>query len=345
MANYLFHLQKFVLIHSIFKKFWLFLGHQQYPSHVISFRKQDLLNITIIKSRNTQDDLREVYLNCSSNNFSSKLEVLGKTAFIFFCQIEISLYFMWILDLFPTCYYLKRVRLEGISSLNSLALCLESIEESYFGKQSSLKTLRLQIKNEINNESSTNLFQMCPNIEEMYLYGDFSDINFDMFCNLKKLKLYGNLLDGFNFDLFKNIRIQLEELSIKFENMDDESIIKLLYGRNFPKISSLRICNSKITRLEKKLFDGFPMLQSLKVSHNQELKTIDKDSFSDLKSLKYLHLKNNRLSELDPELFSGLVNFEILYLAANDQYSNIKGFSYPVKISYRHRNYITRGDL
>ena len=176
---------------------------------------------------------------------------------------------------------------------------------------------------------------MCPNIEELYLYGNFSDINFDIFCNLKKLKLCGDILDGFNFDLFKNICIQLEELSIKFGNMDDESITKLLYGRNFPKISSLSICNSKITRLEKKLFDGFPMLQSLKVSNNTELKTIDKDAFSDLKNLKYLHLKNNKLSELDPELFSGLVNFEMLYLLHDDQYSNFEGFSYPVKITYK----------
>lgn len=77
------------------------------------------------------------------------------------------------------------------------------------------------------------------------------------------------------------------------------------------------------------------MLQRLKVSHNQELKTIDLNAFSNLKNLKYLHLKKNQLSELDPELFSGLDNFEMLYLASGEKYSNFENFSYPVKITYK----------
>ena len=179
---------------------------------------------------------------------------------------------------------------------------------------------------------STNLFEICPNIEELYLYANFSNVCFDSLCNLKKLKLYGYLLDGFNFDLFENICSQLEELSIKFENMNDESIVKLLYGRNFAELSTLRISYSDITKLEKKLFDGFPMLQSLKVSKNPKLKTIDLNAFSNLKNLMYLNLNSNLnwiLSCFQASLISIL-----LYLKDDDKYSNIEGFSYPVKITY-----------
>ena len=181
----------------------------------------------------------------------------------------------------------------------------------------------------------TKLFEICPNIEEFYLTGDFSNISFDRFFNLKRLTLCGNLLDDFNFDVFKTICYQLEELSIKFQNIDDESIAKLLCGHNFSNLLSLKVSYSKITRLEKKLFDGFPMLQSLNVSKNTELKTIDLNAFSNLKNLKYLHLKKNQLSELDPGLFSGLANFDTLYLASGEKYSNFEGFSYPIKIVYK----------
>ena len=301
----------------------------------MSFRKQDLLNIKSIESRSVGDNLGEVNLNCSSS-YLSNIECLGKRNCIIktsFCLANnlITCY----LDLHSINDYLKRATIDDFSSLKSLSLRLVSIEGSCFTNLNSLRTLRLDVKSEINNEMLTKLFEMCSNIDELYLTGDFSNISFDRFVNLKRLKLCGNLLDDFNFDVFKTIRFQLEELSIKFQNIDDESIGKLLCGHNFSNLLSFKVSYSKITRLEKKLFDGFPMLQRLKVSHNQELKTIDIDAFANLKNLKYLHLKKNQLSELDPELFSGLVSFEKLYLASDEHYSNFEGFSYPVKITYK----------
>ena len=54
-------------------------------------------------------------------------------------------------------------------------------------------------------------------------------------------------------------------------------ISKLLCGHNFSSIRFLMIFEcKKITRFEKNLFDGFPMLQSLRVICNKGLKTIDK---------------------------------------------------------------------
>ena len=161
--------------------------------------------------------------------------------------------------------YLERATIDGFSSLKSLSLRLVSIEGCSFTNLNSLRNVGLDVKSEINNEMLTKLFEMCPNIEELYLTGDFANISFDRFFNLKRLKLCGNLLDDFNFDVFKTICFQLEELSIKIKNMDDESIAKLLCGHNFPSLLSLKVSKSKITRLEKKLLDGFPMIQILKV--------------------------------------------------------------------------------
>ena len=132
-------------------------------------------------------------------------------------------------------------------------------------------------------------------------------------------------MDDFNYDLFENI----DDLEIY--NMN---ISKLLCGHNFSSVKFLVIwgCN-KITRLEKKIFDGFPMLQSLKVVSNSELKTIDKEAFSNLKNLRELELFFNDLSELHTELFSSLVNLEELFLGYNKlKYFDLKIMDYIVNV-------------
>ena len=230
-------------------------------------------------------------------------------------------------------YYMEKVNLEGLSSLKSLRVNIASIEQSSFGNLYSLNELFLKTKSEINNELIAKLLELCPNIEELTLVGCFSNINLDGFVNLKRLDLWGDILDNFNFDLFKNISNQLEKLCIQFKNFDDESISKLLYGHSFPYISYLNISNSKITRLEKKLFDGFPILHSLNIYNNRKLKTIDKDAFLYLKNLKILDLSFNDLSELDPELFSCVSNLEKLDLNHNKlRHFDLKIMDYIVNI-------------
>ena len=141
--------------------------------------------------------------------------------------------------------------MEGFSSLQSLTLRLRSIEKCSFGLMNSLRILDLDVidcSSEINNSFLTNLIIMCPNIEQLSLRGWFSDINFENFANLKKLSLFGHLLDNFNLTSMCN---QLEDLSIELYNMNDQSISKLLYGHYLPNLSKLLIKHSKITRLEK----------------------------------------------------------------------------------------------
>ena len=197
-----------------------------------------------------------------------------------------------------------------------------------------MRNLDIDVRSEINHDSSTKLFEIFPNIESLNLHGKFSNINLDRFVNLKKLSIYGLLSNDFNFDLFKNICNQLEYLKIRLNNLNDENISKLLIGHNFLNVLDLEIFNSKIIRLDKKLFDGFPNLQSFYAKYNQALKTIDKDAFSNLNNLKLLGLNfNNQFSYLDPELFSYLKDLEKLDLRYNIfTQIDLKMFNYINKI-------------
>ena len=103
--------------------------------------------------------------------------------------------------------------------------------------------------------------------------------------------------------------------------------------------------SSRITKLEKKLFDGFPMLQSLNISYNEELRIIDYDAFSSLTNLVNLYLHDNCIERLDYRTFSKLVNLVTLNLSNNfimsiqeNTFSNLKNL---IKLDLTRNQLIT----
>ena len=109
---------------------------------------------------------------------------------------------------------MNETRIEGLSSLKSLSLRVESFKPSSYGNLNGLRRLSLAVKGEIDNDMIAKLFEICPHIEELSLGGQFSNINFDSFISLKMLGISGSYLEDFNFDILTNICNQLEELSI-----------------------------------------------------------------------------------------------------------------------------------
>lgn len=74
--------------------------------------------------------------------------------------------------------HLEYVNMEGISSIKNLTLRVESIENGgSFGNLNQLNLLSLKVKSEINNALTTKLFEICPNIEYLFLNGQFSNVN------------------------------------------------------------------------------------------------------------------------------------------------------------------------
>lgn len=163
------------------------------------------------------------------------------------------------------------------------------------------------------------LFEQCQNIEKIHLCGDFyGDFNMASLVNLKNLTLNANSYVNFNFsDLFKNVCSHLEFCNFRGSNINNEDMAKVFYEHHFPNLLSLYLYASKITKLEKRLFEGFSRLEELSVTLNNDLSVIEPFSFSNLKKLKKLYLRCNKFSQLYAESFIGLDNLEELDLSEN----------------------------
>ena len=239
------------------------------------------------------------------------------------------MYLIKIFDLFTIVFYLDiflilgRIDLDGLLSLESLCLSLDSLSSLSIKNLPSLRNLVLSIFrcDSLDSTITSQVLDYLPSIECLTLKGVLDYFNLDSFVNLKCLSLFECLTERFNFDLLRNILCyQLEELCLKLDNLDDECLSKLLFGCHFAVLKTLVINSSCcIEKIEKKLFIGFPMLRTLTISNNRRLRKIDSDVFSNLKQLISLDLSGNKFdsSNLDKWHFWALDKLEYLNLSRN----------------------------
>ena len=200
-----------------------------------------------------------------------------------------------------------------------------------------MRHLSLDFPSRIDSSILSQLFENLPTIEYLTLNGILSNINLDSLINLKSLNLIGIVDKYFNFSLFENICNRLEILSIELNQFKD--IYRMFEGHDFSNLNSLYIIFCfNITKLEKKFFDGFRMLQKLTIHSNRQLREVDfsdlkqlialdlstnqitsleRKHFSGLEKLKYLNLKGNKIESIEENVFSSLKNLEVLDLSWN----------------------------
>ena len=211
---------------------------------------------------------------------------------------------------------LEEIKIEDFSSLKSLALNLYSVERITLRNLIGVRDLKFElVESPINSEIHVKLFDQLPNIQKLTLIGKFSNFNLDNLFSLQELSLKGSLDKEFNYDLFKNLCNQLIDLSIDCSNFDSESMNKLFFDHHFQNLSKLRIMNTKIDKLENIIFSLFKKLDDLKILKNKQLKTIDYDSFTNLKQLTRISLTENAIESFDKRHFSELTNLEYLKLS------------------------------
>ena len=85
----------------------------------------------------------------------------------------------------------------------------------------------------INDDIVKRLLDQVPHIEELKLGGKLSYFKLDNFVNLRVISLAGRIDEKFNLELFKNLCDQLEDIKIRFDNIDEKTLFKMFDGYNF----------------------------------------------------------------------------------------------------------------
>jgi len=104
----------------------------------------------------------------------------------------------------------------------------------------------------------------------------------------------------------KQTRLDLSGLGLK--------TVPPLHGLG--KLIDLDLGDNQLTTLEPDTFNGLSNLEKLNL-HNNQLTTLDADIFNGLGNLIDLYLHNSQLTTLDADIFNGLSNLEKLYLGNN----------------------------
>ena len=207
---------------------------------------------------------------------------------------------------------LDEIKIEGLSSLNTLKLNILSVERISLKNLKSLKNLVFDCFSETSSSLQNDLIDLLQTIEIFHFDNDsfsidFSIVDKSLFIWFENIPNYN---DDFDFEFIHHLYNRINKLVIT--KSDHDTLIKLLGDQNFPNLQHLRISYCDFYRLERKMLNGsFPAIQKLTIWSNEYLETIDHDAFSNLKHLRVLEINENYFIEsLDVRLFSELVNLE-----------------------------------
>lgn len=120
----------------------------------------------------------------------------------------------------------------------------------------------------------------------------------DNLVNLRVLSLAGKINEDFNFELFKNLSYQLENITIGLRNIDEKTLTKQFDGYNFPCLRDFTLKYFNINRLRKEVINRFSMLRRLFIT-NCKIEVIESDSFSNFKQLTWLDLSENLIKLIE----------------------------------------------
>lgn len=107
-----------------------------------------------------------------------------------------------------------------------------------------LRELTMNSKLSVYSDIVEILLNHSPNIE-LSLDGCLSNFNLDELIRLKNLKLLGNIMKDFNYDIFKNLCNKLIVLTIGCPNIENEMLIKMFNGLHFSNLSNFFIRSDK----------------------------------------------------------------------------------------------------
>ena len=211
-------------------------------------------------------------------------------------------------------------KIEGLTSLKKLHLELNASKVEFSIKNlpslTNLSFFSKFLSCNINDDIVRRLLDQVPHIQELHLGGYLSYFNLDNLVNLRKLLLNGSINKDFNFELFKNLCNQLEDIKIIISSIDEKTFFKLFDDYNFPYLVDFTIQFLDIKRLTREFINRLPIVRQLIITQC-EIEVIEHDSFSNMQQLTSLNLSKNRIEFIEESLFSKLKNLQKLDLSDN----------------------------
>ena len=164
---------------------------------------------------------------------------------------------------------LVEYNIEGLSSLKTFHL-RSYAREIHFSIRNLPSLINLSVYSDsscrIDEKFVKILLDQVPNIQELHLDGKLCYFNLDDFVNLRTLSISGSIFESFNFELFKNLSKQLENIKIGLF-INEENFFKLFVGYNFPYLQDFSIENFEMKRLKKEFLNRLPTHRRLNISY------------------------------------------------------------------------------
>lgn len=126
----------------------------------------------------------------------------------------------------------------------------------------------------------------------------------------------------------QNVSIINPTTKIKLENVVGAKILMLSFSDQtmlfmpmnlaqiFPKLHTLQVQRSELTKLDKTDFQGLNLLETIIIESNN-FSRIDGNAFDDIPKIKHLSLSSNNIKKLPAELLTNLTNLKHLILSNN----------------------------
>lgn len=118
--------------------------------------------------------------------------------------------------------------------------------------------------------------------------------------------------DAFVNDTPSNTVLGFKIFALEYITRLPENVVNI-----FPKITDYEAILTKITKVERKHFQGLTELVFVNLMENQ-IETVTADAFADCKKLEFLYLNSNEIKSLTPNHFQAQPNLRYLSLEDNE---------------------------
>ena len=131
---------------------------------------------------------------------------------------------------------------------------------------------------------------------------------------LKDLNLSCNKLTRLDPKLFSNLKKRQHKFSDNLKNLVHHNHHK---ETKIPHLTQIDLKNNQLTSLEPDTFHGLTNLESLSLKSNK-LVNLDSNCFADLINLKQIELSFNMLNSIDSKCLFGLINLRKVDFSRNN---------------------------